>query len=140
MLPIVIAALSLAHLIFLHKSGSSNPTGTNPNIEKIKFFPYYLTKDITPLLVISIIIRIIISSCPDILRDPENFNISIVTVTPTHIKPEWYFLFAYGILRCIPSKLGGVLAMIMSIIILIVLIFKKKNINKKFLPIKKILF
>ena len=134
------AALVLVHLILLHKTGSSNPTGTNPDMDKIKFFPYFAVKDTTPILLIIIRIRVLISLHPNILGDVENFNVARISTTPAHIQPEWYFLFAYAILRSIPSKLGGVLAIVGAILILLVLTLKTNNLNKKFSPEKKILF
>lgn len=139
-IPLVIAALVIAHLILLHKPGSSNPTGVKPDYDKIKFFPYFLTKDITPALIISIIIITLVCINPNLLGDVENYNPARATTTPPHIQPEWYFLFAYAILRSIPSKLGGVLAMVGSILCLLILCYKPYKFNKKFSPIKKILF
>lgn len=138
--PLVVLGLVLAHLIFLHQKGSSNPSRTNSNLDKIKFFPIFLVKDITPIIIIIIILRTLISIRPEALGDPENFNNARITTTPTHIKPEWYFLFAYRILRSVPSKLGGVVAMGASILILIVLAIKKNLAPKKFNPPKKIIF
>ena len=138
--PLVVAVLALIHLILLHESGSSNPTGTPTNVDKRKFFPIFIIKDILPITVILCAIRTLISLRPEHLGDPENFNRASITTTPTHIKPEWYFLFAYAILRSIPSKLGGVLAIAASILILLVIIIKKTLIRKKFNPKRKILF
>jgi len=140
LIPFILVAIVLAHLILLHQTGSSNPIGTQPNLEKIKFFPYFLIKDISPLVLVSIIIRVLISINPELLGDPENFNIARIISTPTHIKPEWYFLFAYAILRCIPSKLGGVTAIISSILVFLTICIKKNKISRKFNPIKKITF
>jgi quinol-cytochrome oxidoreductase complex cytochrome b subunit len=78
----------MIHLIFLHFSGSSNPSGTNPNFDKIKFLPYYAIKDMTPIIPIMVILSLLISNKPDLLGDPENFNPASMTTTPTHIKPE----------------------------------------------------
>lgn len=139
-LPLVILALVIAHLILLHKPGSSNPTGTNPDYDKIKFFPYFLVKDTTPLVIILLRIRILIAINPNLLGDVENFNTASITTTPAHIQPEWYFLFAYAILRAIPSKLGGVVAIAGSILVLLTLTIKKNNLNKKFSPVKKEVF
>lgn len=136
-LPIAIAAMVVVHLIALHERGSSNPTGTNTNMDKIKFNPIFLTKDLTPMVVVTIMIVTIISKKPDILGDVENLNIANPLSTPVHIQPEWYFLFAYAILRSIPSKLGGVVALASSIAILIVLVIRKTK-NTKFRPTKKI--
>jgi len=137
---LVVAALVLTHLIFLHVTGSSNPTGNNPNYDKIKFFPYFIIKDTLPIMIIALSMSLLISLSPNILGDVENFNTARITTTPAHIQPEWYFLFAYAILRSIPSKLGGVLAIVGSILILAVLTIKKNKINKKFNPNKKINF
>ena len=139
-LPIVIAALVLIHLILLHKRGSSNPLGVNPNIDKIKFFPYFAVKDTIPIIFISILLILMISIRPNILGDVENFNTARRSTTPPHIQPEWYFLFAYAILRSIPSKLGGVLAILASIIILLAPMIKKNSLNRKFSTQKKALF
>lgn len=137
LLPLVILALVVVHLILLHVTGSSNPTGTNPDYEKIKFFPYFLVKDTTPLLIVSLIILYLICLEPNYLGDVENFNKARITSTPPHIQPEWYFLFAYAILRSIPSKLGGVVAIVLSILVFLVLRLKRKKINKKFSPLEK---
>lgn len=140
LIPLVVAALVIVHLIILHKPGSSNPTGTNPDYDKIKFFPYFIVKDTTPMIIIMVIFSTLLSIHPNLLGDVENFNVARITTTPAHIQPEWYFLFAYAILRSIPSKLGGVLAIVGAILILLVLTIKRNNIVKKFSPTKKALF
>nr|YP_010510819.1 cytochrome b [Chortoglyphus arcuatus]UBQ34116.1 cytochrome b [Chortoglyphus arcuatus] len=139
-LPLVVLSLVLGHLIFLHQSGSSNPTGTNPNYDKMKFFPYFMVKDTNPAILIMMLFTVLLSLTPNILGDVENFNPASATTTPTHIQPEWYFLFSYAILRSIPSKLGGVIAMLGSILILLILTTKKESMNKKFNPNKKMMF
>jgi ubiquinol-cytochrome c reductase cytochrome b subunit len=138
-IPIAIAGAVLVHLIALHEKGSSNPTGTTTNIDKIKFYPIFIYKDIMPLTWLSLGLVLIISKKPDLLGDVENLNIANPLSTPVHIQPEWYFLFAYAILRSIPSKLGGVVALLISIIILLVMI-KRKTKRTKFLPQKKAKF
>lgn len=140
LLPLVIAILVVAHLALLHEKGSSNPTGTNPDYEKIKFFPFFLIKDIRTLLVCIIIIILVLRVSPNILGDVENFTKASITSTPPHIKPEWYFLFAYAILRSIPSKLGGVVAIVGAILMFVTLCLKVNIINKKFSPRKKIVY
>jgi len=90
----------------------------------------------TPNIVIALLILIIVSNYPNILGDTENFIPANPLVTPVHIQPEWYFLFAYVILRSIPSKLGGVVALAMSILILTIL-STKKNKRTKFSPLNK---
>uniref|UniRef100_UPI00315D7CFB cytochrome b n=1 Tax=Allonothrus sinicus TaxID=3138099 RepID=UPI00315D7CFB len=135
-IPMAIAAMMLVHLIALHEGGSSNPTGTSTNMEKIKFHPMFMMKDITPMVWISLAMLLLISKKPDLLGDVENLNTANPLSTPVHIQPEWYFLFAYAILRSIPSKLGGVVALAMSIAILAILV-SKKTLNTKFSPQKK---
>nr|QDX17982.1 cytochrome b [Bothriechis lateralis] len=117
-LPFIIISLSSAHILLLHSEGSNNPLGTNSDIDKIPFHPYHSYKDTLMLTTMITLLFIIISLTPNILNDPENFSKANPLTTPQHIKPEWYFLFAYGILRSIPNKLGGALALILSITIL----------------------
>jgi len=86
------------------------------------------------------LIIILLSLRPNILGDVENFNTARITTTPPHIQPEWYFLFAYAILRSTPSKLGGVIAIVIAILILIAFSLKKSRINTKFSFYKKNIF
>nr|ADD96712.1 cytochrome b [Crenicichla lepidota] len=116
--PFVIAAMTLIHLIFLHETGSSNPTGLNSDAEKIPFHPYFSFKDILGFMILLTALTTLALFYPNLLGDPDNFTPANPLVTPPHIKPEWYFLFAYAILRSIPNKLGGVLALLFSILIL----------------------
>nr|ANP94735.1 cytochrome b [Microtus arvalis] len=117
-LPFIITALVLVHLLFLHETGSNNPTGLNSDADKIPFHPYYTIKDFLGVLILLMAFMILTLFFPDILGDPDNYTPANPLNTPPHIKPEWYFLFAYAILRSIPNKLGGVLALILSIVIL----------------------
>lgn len=137
-LPLVIATAAMVHLIILHEKGSSNPLSINPDYDKIKFFPYFATKDTLTAVFLIILIIIIMTHYPNILGDVENYNKARISTTPPHIQPEWYFLFAYAILRSIPSKLGGVTAITMSILIFIILTLKKRKHNRKFSPKIKI--
>lgn len=141
-LPFIIAAFVIIHLIFLHETGSTNPIGTNRNLDKLPFHPYFSTKDILGIIIIIFILIMVILINPNTLVDPENFIPANPLVTPVHIQPEWYFLFAYAILRSIPNKLGGVIALITSILILISLPFThlKKLQGRQFYPINKVLF
>nr|YP_001974642.1 cytochrome b [Rhagophthalmus lufengensis]ABI14550.1 cytochrome b [Rhagophthalmus lufengensis] len=140
-LPFVIMALSIIHLMFLHQTGSNNPLGTNSNIDKIPFHPYFTFKDLVSFMIMMMLLIILTLYSPYGLSDPDNFTPANPLVTPAHIKPEWYFLFAYAILRSIPNKLGGVLALLMSIMVLIFMpLFKKKMQSNSFYPINKILF
>nr|AIZ98112.1 cytochrome b [Microtus daghestanicus] len=117
-LPFIITALVLVHLLLLHETGSNNPTGLNSDADKIPFHPYYTVKDFLGVLILLMAFMILTLFFPDILGDPDNYTPANPLNTPPHIKPEWYFLLAYAILRSIPNKLGGVLALILSILIL----------------------
>nr|CZT25894.1 cytochrome b [Microtus bavaricus] len=117
-LPFIITALVLVHLLFLHETGSNNPTGLNSDADKIPFHPYYTIKDFLGVLILLMAFMILTLFFPDILGDPDNYTPANPLNTPPHIKPEWYFLFAYAILRSIPNKLGGVLALVLSILVL----------------------
>nr|AGW15480.1 cytochrome b [Carpodacus synoicus] len=142
LLPFVIVGLTLVHLTFLHDTGSNNPTGVPSDCDKIPFHPYYTVKDILGfVLMISLLVSLALFS-PNLLGDPENFTPANPLVTPPHIKPEWYFLFAYAILRSIPSKLGGVLALAASILVLFLmpLLHTSKLRSMTFRPISQILF
>nr|YP_011014900.1 cytochrome b [Grammomys macmillani]WQB60274.1 cytochrome b [Grammomys macmillani] len=141
-LPFIIAALAIVHLLFLHETGSNNPTGLNSDSDKIPFHPYYTTKDILGALMMMLLLMILTLFSPDLLGDPDNYTPANPLNTPPHIKPEWYFLFAYAILRSIPNKLGGVLALIMSILILALLPFlhTSKQRSLMFRPITQTLY
>lgn len=140
--PFIVAALVIIHLLFLHQTGSNNPLGTNRNIDKTPFHPYFSFKDILGFIVILMLLIILTLTNPNLLGDPDNFIPANPLVTPVHIQPEWYFLFAYAILRSIPNKLGGVIALVISIAILYTIPFsnKKKILRSQFYPLRKILF
>nr|QTF76073.1 cytochrome b [Gynaikothrips uzeli] len=129
-LPFLIMFMVIMHLMFLHITGSNNNLGINSNLKKIRFNPFFLMKDILGYFFFFFIIFFIICFYPYILGDPDNFILANSMVTPVHIQPEWYFLFAYAILRSIPNKLGGVLMLVMSIFILFFLPYKKKSMMK----------
>jgi len=129
----------MIHLIILHEKGSSNPSNTITNLDKIKFNPIYSLKDTLPMIVTITIITILLSNYPNLFGDVENFSPANPLVAPIHIQPEWYFLFAYVILRSIPSKLGGVIALVISILILTVIVKTKKT-SSKFKIRRKIKF
>nr|WDD39324.1 cytochrome b [Onchidium reevesii] len=117
-LPFLIGGLSALHLIFLHEKGSTNPLGGLNHSSKISFHPYFSWKDLVGFLVVVMSLAMITLFYPTLLTDPENFICANPMITPVHIQPEWYFLFAYAILRSIPSKLGGVVALAASVAIL----------------------
>lgn len=141
-LPFIILIITIIHLLFLHQTGSNNPLGINRNLDKIPFHPFFTYKDIIGFIIILFLLIILTLTNPYLLGDPDNFIPANPLVTPIHIQPEWYFLFAYAILRSIPNKLGGVIALILSILILIILpiTFLKKIQGIQFYPLNKILF
>lgn len=142
LIPFVVAALRAVHLLFLHQTGRGNPLGVNRNFDKVRFHPYFTTKDLFGFFVILLGLSIICLLWPWTLGDPENFIPANPLVTPVHIQPEWYFLMAYAILRSIPNKLGGVLALVLSIAILLLCPFlpQTKFRGLTFYPISKALF
>ena len=141
-LPFIITAIVIIHLLFLHQTGSNNPLGINSDSDRVPFHNYYSIKDILGYLITITIFLIIILFLPSLLADPENFLIANPLVTPIHIKPEWYFLWVYAILRSIPNKLGGVVALLAALLILFILPltinFDKKR--SSFYPLNQILF
>ena len=142
LIPFIISGFSIIHLLFLHTTGSRNPLGLNRNFDKIPFHPYFINKDLLGILLLLIFIFYISFQTPWLLGDPENFIPANPLVTPIHIQPEWYFLFAYAILRSIPNKLGGVIALVLSIIILYTLPLYPKSKFKRniFYPLRKRIF
>nr|AGN53001.1 cytochrome b [Samia cynthia cynthia] len=142
LLPFIILMLTMIHLLFLHQTGSNNPLGINSNMDKIPFHPYFTYKDLIGFLILMMFLLMLTLSNPYLLGDPDNFIPANPLVTPIHIQPEWYFLFAYAILRSIPNKLGGVIALVMSILILIIfpLTFLKKIQGLQFYPINQFMF
>nr|YP_009130787.1 cytochrome b [Ibalia leucospoides]AIK21712.1 cytochrome b [Ibalia leucospoides] len=130
-LPFIILMMILLHLMSLHITGSSNPLGVSSDFYKISFHSYFTIKDIQGFLFMILFLIILCYLNPYMLNDPENFNKANAMITPIHIQPEWYFLFAYAILRSIPNKLGGVIALMLSIMIIMILPlmikFKFKN-------------
>jgi len=140
LLPFILIFLILAHLIFIHEQKSSNPLGVSRNFDKIIFHPYFSYKDLLRALLIIFLFLLINIWKPYILIDPDNFTPANPLITPTHIQPEWYFLFAYAILRAIPNKLGGVLALIISILILFIFLFHNQTQQNKKFFIKNFLF
>uniref|UniRef100_UPI0030FE26E7 cytochrome b n=1 Tax=Amblyomma nitidum TaxID=1325864 RepID=UPI0030FE26E7 len=126
-LPLGLLAISFIHIMLIHEKGSSNPLGMSMNIDKISFHPYFTIKDLMGISITLIFFLSISMLNPYFLMDAENFNMANPMITPPHIQPEWYFLFAYAILRSIPNKLGGVLALMMSIIIILIFPMTMKN-------------
>nr|AAQ23339.1 cytochrome b [Eudromia elegans] len=142
LLPFLIAGITIIHLTFLHESGSNNPLGIISHCDKIPFHPYFSTKDILGLTLLFLPLLTLTFFSPNLLGDPENFTPANPLSTPPHIKPEWYFLFAYAILRSIPNKLGGVLALAASVLILFLcpLLHMSKLRSMTFRPLSQALF
>ncbi len=120
-LPFTIIGIVGVHLLFLHQKGSRNPLGVRSNYDKLLFHPYFSLKDLLGVFIFLFFYFYLCIVKPWDLGDPENFIPANPLVTPLHIQPEWYFLFAYAILRSIPNKLGGVLALVLSVAVLYVL-------------------
>ena len=127
LLPFIIIILVVFHLVFLHDVGSKNPLGVERGGDKILFHPYFTVKDVVGFLLGLGGFFFIVLSIPDYLGDPENYLESNPLVTPIHIQPEWYFLPAYAILRAIPNKLGGVIALLLSILALYLVPFFRNS-------------
>nr|YP_006073402.1 cytochrome b [Solen strictus]AER38720.1 cytochrome b [Solen strictus] len=127
LLPFVLAGLVVLHIVFLHETGSSNPLGVGAECDKVPFHNYFVLKDLLGAVVLSMVLLGICFFSPDLFLDPVNFVPADPMKTPIHIQPEWYFLFAYTILRSIPNKLGGVVALVMSIAVLYSMPFNPKS-------------
>nr|YP_010222522.1 cytochrome b [Calacta lugubris]UCC45933.1 cytochrome b [Calacta lugubris] len=142
LLPFMLTAMIMVHLIFLHNTGSNNPLGVNSNYDKSPFHPFFSIKDLMSMIIATMMLTLVMLMEPNTLGDPENFIPANPMVTPVHIQPEWYFLFAYAILRSIPNKLGGVMAMMMSIMIIALPMItnNSKLQGNKFYPMNKFMF
>lgn len=139
--PFLMIMIIFFHLIFLHRRGSNNPLGMGGSYDKIFFYPYFLIKDVVGFIYFLLVFLVIVCFNPLILVDSENFIMANSLVTPVHIQPEWYYLFSYAILRSIPNKLGGVVALFLSILILGVLVVSGGKFNRtKFYPILDFLY
>nr|AJO67691.1 cytochrome b [Lethenteron kessleri] len=141
-LPFILAAMTMIHIMFLHQTGSSSPLGINSNLDKIQFHPYFSFKDILGFVILLGVLFMISLLAPNALGEPDNFIYANPLSTPPHIKPEWYFLFAYAILRSIPNKLGGVVALAAAIMILLVIPFThtSKQRGIQFRPLAQVTF
>nr|AAX38563.1 cytochrome b [Pseudosquilla ciliata] len=140
--PFVVAAATMVHILFLHQTGSSNPLGLVSNIDKVPFHPYFTFKDIVGFVFMLMALILLSLFDPYLLGDPENFIPANPMSTPLHIQPEWYFLFAWAILRSIPNKLGGVIALVASIAILFIMPFTQKANFRglSFYPVNQVMF
>lgn len=142
-LPFVLAALALMHLIALHdSSGSGNPLGVSGNYDRLPFAPYYIFKDLITIFIFIIILSVFVFFMPNILGDSENYVMANPMQTPPAIVPEWYLLPFYAILRSIPNKLLGVIAMFSAILALLIMPFSdlSKVRGIQFRPLSKMVF
>jgi ubiquinol-cytochrome c reductase cytochrome b subunit len=142
LVPFLTVGLVLLHLSLLHNEGSNNPLGLNSNPDTISFYPYFYVKDLFSFLILVLVFSFFVFYYPNALGHADNYIPANPLVTPPHIVPEWYFLPFYAILRSIPDKLGGVVAMISAILILLLLpiINTSKVRSSKFRPIFSIAY
>nr|AXI98777.1 cytochrome b [Pseudoniphargus sp. 2-Canaries] len=142
LIPFIILMMVIIHITLLHQTGSSNPLGVSSNNEKIFFHYYFSMKDVAGALILILAFIYLCMFYPLLLGDNENFTPANTAVTPHHIQPEWYFLFAYAILRSIPNKLGGVMALLLAVLILYITPFTymAKLKSLMFYPMNKLMF
>jgi len=143
LLPFVITALVVLHLFFLHLNGRTNPLGVTSNTNKVSFHYYYSVKDLYVFILFLFIFLFVTLNYGYNLIDAENWIPANPLVTPTHIQPEWYFLFAYAILRSIPNKLGGVLGLVAAVMVLFLFTIYSRTLlfsGFNFSPIARFLF
>lgn len=142
LLPFVIAALSLVHLALLHKEGSNSPIGSDTGVDDIPFYPYFATKDAFAFFSFLLVFATFVFYFPNTLNHPDNYIPADPLHTPAHVVPEWYFLPYYAILRSIPHKTLGILAMGGSIVVLFIIpfIYNSEVRNTTYRPIFKICF
>jgi ubiquinol-cytochrome c reductase cytochrome b subunit len=140
--PFLIAGLVLVHLSLLHTTGSNNPLGINKNVDTVSFYPYFYVKDLFAFLALVAFFSFFVFFYPNTLGHADNYIPANPLSTPAHIVPEWYFLPFYAILRSIPDKLGGVVAMVGAILILMLLpIINTSEIrSSKFRPIYSVAY
>ena len=123
LLPFIIAGTSLVHIAALHQYGSNNPIGSNALVDKIAFYPYFYVKDLVGWVAFAVFFSAFVYFYPNLLGHTDNYIPANPMSTPAHIVPEWYFLWVYAILRSIPNKLGGVLAIALVFVALLALPF-----------------
>lgn len=143
LLPFILAALAVTHLIALHDSaGSGNPLGIGGNYFRLPFAPYYIFKDLVTIFLFIHILSVFVFFMPNYLGESDNYVMANPMQTPPAIVPEWYLLPFYAILRSIPNKLLGVIAMFSAILILLIMPFADltRNRGNQFKPLAKIIF
>ena len=142
-LPFVLAALALMHLIALHDTaGSSNPLGVSGNYDRLPFAPYFLFKDLITIFIFIFVLSLFVFFMPNVLGDSENYIMANPMQTPPAIVPEWYLLPFYAILRSIPNKLLGVIAMFAALVSILLLPITDLGRSKglQFRPFSKLAF
>ncbi|CAK9686889.1 unnamed protein product (mitochondrion) [Candida parapsilosis] len=127
LLPFILAALVCMHLMALHVNGSSNPLGITGNVDRLPMHPYFIFKDLVTVFVFLLVFSLFVFYSPNTLGHPDNYIPGNPLVTPPSIVPEWYLLPFYAILRSIPDKLGGVIAMFGAILILLTLPYTDRS-------------
>jgi len=143
LIPFIVLGLVVLHLFFLHQRGRSNPLGISSNTNKVPFHYYYSVKDLYVFFVFAFVFLFVTLNYGYNLIDAENWIPANALVTPTHIQPEWYFLFAYAILRSIPNKLGGVVGLVAAVIVLFAFSIYSKNLvfrGFNFSPLARLLY
>ena len=142
LLPFVIAGMAVVHLSLLHYNSSNNPLGCSSTMDKIPMYPFFIVKDVFSLLLMLVAFSAFVFFAPNYLGHPDNYIEANAMVTPAHIVPEWYFLPFYAILRAVPDKLLGVLAMVAAIAILFAIPFISKSElrSTKFRHVSRFLF
>ena len=142
LLPFVISGASIVHIAALHQYGSNNPLGVNSTVDKLPLYPYFFIKDLVAWVIFFIFFSVFLYFYPNFLGHPDNYIPANPMSTPAHIVPEWYFLWVYAILRSIPNKLGGVLAIGLVFVCLLVLPFihNSQIRSSNFRPLHKKLF
>lgn len=142
LLPFLIAGLTLIHLALLHKEGSNNPIGSDTGVDDVPFYPYFFSKDVFALFCFILVFSIFVLYFPNTLNHPDNYIPADPLQTPAHVVPEWYFLPYYAILRSIPHKAGGIIAMVGAILVLLLIPFINTSDirNTTYRPIFKICF
>jgi len=141
-LPFLIAGAVVVHIAVLHQQGSNNPLGINGNVDKIPFYPYLIFKDLFSWVAFFVMYIAFVCFAPNYLGHSDNYIEANAMVTPAHIVPEWYFLPFYAILRSIPHKLGGVIAMFAALLILLILPYTGTSEvrSSSFRPLHRIIF
>jgi len=142
LLPFLIAGAVIVHIAVLHQQGSNNPLGVNGNVDKIPFYPYLIFKDLFSWVLFFVFYLFFVCFAPNYLGHTDNYIEANAMITPAHIVPEWYFLPFYAILRSIPHKLGGVIAMFAALLILLLLPYSGTSElrSSSFRPLHRMIF